>query len=181
MLPGWPRTLQGPLWERFLDRVWHSLEHFLADALGWSRANAFAENLVEPLLANDLAQNICSIQPLRHRAECGACHLGSARCPCGTQSACEGACTYLSFCTSLPALTFLHFPFCTYSCTSFPALPFLHLLSCTLSWSGVPPGVKFPSEYAPCFRDFLLEGDFPHEGGSFPGVGSRKELSFLLK
>ena len=68
-------------------------------------------------------------------------------------SACEGPCTYLNFCTSLPALTFLHFPFCTYSCTSLPALPFLGG-SCR---------------------------DFPHEGGSFPGVGSRKELSFLLK
>ena len=78
------------------------------------------------------------------------------------------------FCTSLPALTFLHFPFCTYSCISLPALPFLHLLSCTLSWSGVPPGVKFPPE-GWSFRDL------PHEGGSFPGVGSRKEVSIFLK
>ena len=91
-----------------------------------------------------------------HRAEL-AKPLGSARCPGGTQSACEGTCTYLNFCTSLPALTFLHFPFCTYSCTSLPALPFLHLLSCTLSWSGVPPGVKFPPENAPFFRHFPPE------------------------
>ena len=147
-----------------VDRFGHSLEHFLADVLGWSRANAFAENLVEPLLANDPAQNLCSILPLRHRAECGACHLGSARCPGGTQSACEGSCTYLNFCTSLPALTFLHFPFCTYSCTSLPALPFLHLLSCTLSWSGVPPGVKFPPEGG-LAEIFLMRGDLFLEWG----------------
>ena len=83
--------------------------------------------------------------------------------------------------TSCTYFTFLHFTPCTYfparhftSCTHSSALPFLHLLSCTLSWSGVPPGVKFPPEGGSC-------RDFPHEGGSFPGVGSRKELSFLLK
>ena len=85
-------------------------------------------------------------------------YCGSARCPGGTQSACEGTCTYLNFCSSLPALTFLQFPFCTSSCTSLPVLPFLQLLSCTLSWSGVPPGVKFPPENVPFFRDFPLEG-----------------------
>ena len=61
-------------------------EHFLADVLGWSRAGACAENLADPLLANVPAQNLCSIQPLRHRAECGGCHLGSARCPWGAQA-----------------------------------------------------------------------------------------------
>ena len=168
MLPGRPRTLQGPLGVRFLDRFWHSLEHFLADVLGWSRANAFAENLVEPLLANDPAQNLCSIQPLRHRAECGACHLGSARCPCGTQSACESSCTYLNFCTSLPALTFLHFPFCT----SLPALTFLHYPALTFlhytfqhSTSGLhsednfPQGVKFLLKISS--EDISSEDNFP--------------------
>ena len=84
--------------------------------------------------------------------------------PWGHASACEGTCTYLNFCTSLPALTFLHFPFCTYSCTSLPALPFLHLLSCTLSWSGVPPGVKFPPEGGGLAEIFLM-GDLFLEWG----------------
>ena len=64
-----------PLGEVF-GPFWAFSGHFLADVLGWSRANAFAENLVEPLLENDPAQKLCSILPLRHRAECGACHLG---------------------------------------------------------------------------------------------------------
>ena len=73
---GGPGRSRDTVWGRSLDRFWLSLEHLLADMLGWSYANAFAENLVEPLLANDPAQSLCSIQPLRHRAECGACHLG---------------------------------------------------------------------------------------------------------
>ena len=126
--------------------------------------------------------------PKGHRAVV-ALPLGSARCPGGTQSACEATCTYLNlglhfsahhFCisplgphfsqhfTSCTYYIFLHFTPCTYfparhfnSCTHSSALPFLHLLSCTLSWSGVPPGVKFPPENAP-FSDI-----FPWSGGSF--------------
>ena len=85
--------------------------------------------------------------------------LGSARCPGGTQSACESSGEYLNlglhfsalhFCisplglhfsqhfTSCTYFTYLHFTPCTYfsarhftSCTHFSALPFLNLLSCT--------------------------------------------------
>ena len=173
MMPLWCRL--GPFWED-LGTLGEHFGEDLGIILGgfWCCCRLFADTLADTLAGKPSSENLRSTPPFWHRAECGACHLGSARCPCGTQSACETNCTYLNFCTSLPALTFLHFPFCTYSCTSLPALPFLHLLSCTLSWSGVPPGVKFPPEGG-SFRDF------PHEGGSFPGVGSRKELSFLLK
>ena len=65
----------GRSWDAFGGGFWTVLGFLwtlLADVLGWSRANVFSENLVEPLLANDPAQNLCSIQPLRHRAGCGA-------------------------------------------------------------------------------------------------------------
>ena len=160
-----PTALRGPLSApkvaqdapptplgKVLGPFWAFSGHFLADVLGWSRANAFAENLVEPLLANDPAQNLCSIQPLRHRAECGACHLGSARCPGGTQSACEPTCTYLNLGLHFSALHFCisplgvhfsqHFTSCTYfiflhftPCTYFPAR---HFTSCT-HFSVLPP------------------------------------------
>ena len=125
-----------------------------------------------------------------HRAVV-ALPLGSARCPGGTQSACEGSLPNLNlvlhfsalhFCISLLGLhfsqhftsctyfTFLHFTPCTYfsalhftSCTHFSALPFLHLLSCItfLHFTSCTYWI-----YTPFFRDFPLEGGAFLEWGS---------------
>ena len=120
-------------------------------------ANPSAGNFAYPLAIDPPALSPRISFFLGHRAEL-AKPLGSARCPGGTQSACEISCPNLNlglhflelhFCisplglhfsqhfTSCTYFTYLHFTPCTYfsarhftSCTHFSALPFLHLLSC---------------------------------------------------
>ena len=130
-----------------------------------------------------------------------ACASGSARCPCGTQSACEGTVhtltlyytfSYLTsalhfsvphFCTTLFSTSLLHYTFHSMHLLFRIALHFLHSLFsvphfCT---SGTSLHLLFCTSlpaltgFTPPFSEI-----FPLRR-VFPGVGSRKELNFLLK
>ena len=130
----------------------------------WCRGRLFADTLADPLAGKPASENLRRSPPIWHRAECGGCHLGSARCPGGTQSACEGNVPNLNlvlhfsvphFCTTLftPCTYFsaLHFTSCSHffqyltsalpalPCIYFSALHFLHLLDLHPLFQRFPP------------------------------------------
>ena len=153
MMPLWCHL--GPFWVDLRALGGHLGEDLVIILGGfWCCCRLFADTLADPLAGKPSSEILRSTPPFWHRAECGACHLGSARCPGGTQSACEGSCTYLNFCTSLPALTFLHYPALT-----FLHYTFQHSTSGLHSEDNFPQGVKFLLKISS--EDISSEDNFP--------------------